>query len=351
MKKKDEFRNWLEQGGAKSPKARDTRVSRIRSLERKLEELEMPFQDLDEAWKADSFGSLRERLGQMRQDARDGGQDYRILMPNSEKPDGRISDYLAFLKQYGRFLDGEPPGPARDADRVRQHVLEHYLEPARKEERRQIDVLVSDVNEALDLNQAWPNICQTLAGRKFQEIAQITPPERVGAVQSSATVFRFNLRDLRIDSSALNELRHRFLAVCPDFRSFIDSGTGRAKGEKACKVAASKRVRAAIGEGGDDEALGKVVFEILKTVAQDTPLVRWQTEDSINKQHPDLLGEFYAAIGCLIRSQQTADEALSQAYDSLKALKDRGAASLTYGERLNIVFSVLSMVRPGEVAP
>ena len=33
----------------------------------------MPFQDLDAAWKADRFESLRERLRRIREDARDGG--------------------------------------------------------------------------------------------------------------------------------------------------------------------------------------------------------------------------------------------------------------------------------------
>ena len=176
------------------------------------------------------------------------------------------------------------------------------------------------------------------------------PPERTGPEKSSATVFRFNLRELRIDSAALKELRDRFLNVCPDFRTFVEPGTGRAKDEKRYKVAASERVKAAVGEG-DAETVGKTVFEILKTVAKDGPLVRWQTEDSISKQHPELLDEFYAVIGRLIRSDQAADEALSQAHDALDALKERGAASLTYGERLNITFSALSMVRPNEAVP
>ncbi len=247
----------------------------------------MPFPDLDAAWRADRFESLRERLRRMREDARDGGQDYRILMPDAENPHNRLSNWHSWLGQYGRFLDGEPPGLAKDADLIRQYVLEHYIQPAREEGRGQAEVLVSDVNTALDLNEGWPNICQALAGRKFQELARVPPPERIGADQSSATVFRFDLSDHRVDSSALNRLRDRFLAVCPDFRSFVDSGTGWAKREKAYKVAASERVRAAVGEGGGDEALGKAVFEILKTAAKDGPFVRWQTEDSIAKRHPE----------------------------------------------------------------
>ena len=239
----------------------------------------MPFPDLDAAWKADRFESLRERLRRMWEDARDGGQDYRILMPDAEKPHNRLSNWRSWLKQYGRFLDGEPPRLAKDADLIRQYVLENYIQAAREEGRGQAEVLVRDVNTALGLNEAWPNICQALAGLKFQELAQVPPPERIGADQSSATVFRFDLRDRRINSSALNQLRKRFLAVCPDFRSFVDPGTGWAKKEKAYKVAATERVRSAVGKGGDDEALGKAVFEILKTAAKDGPFVRWQTED------------------------------------------------------------------------
>ena len=351
MTKESAFKKWLEQGGAQAVAAQDTRVYAIRTIEQKLQELGMPFRDLDAAWEADRFESLRERLGRMREDARRGGQDYRILMPGSKNPHKRLSSWHRWLGQYGRFLDGEPPGPARDADRIRQHVLEQYVEPAREEGRGQAEVLVRDVNTALGLKEAWPNICQALAGRKFQDLARIPPPERIGADQSSATVFRFDLRDRRIDSSALNELRRRFVAACPDFRSFVDPGSGWAKHEKTYKVEASELVRTALGDGGDDEALGRAVFDILESAAKDGPHVRWQTKDKIAKQQPELLGEFHAIVGRLIRSDRPAAEALSQGFDALDALKEKGAKSLTYGERLNIVFSSLSMVRPGEAAP
>ena len=351
MARENEFKVWLEQGGASAVAGRNTRAFAVRTIERKLDELGVPFRDLDEAWKADRFESLSERPRRMREDARNGGQDYRILMPDSENPLKRLSSWRSWLGQYGRFLAGEPPGSAKDADRIRQYVLEHYIEPARKEGRRRAEVLVREVNTALNLNEAWPNICQALAGRKFGELAQVPPPERIGADQSPATVFRFDLSVRIVDTAALDQLRDRFLAVCPDFKSFADPGTGWAEREKAYKAAASKRVQAAHADAGDDEALGKAVFEILKTAAKDGPLVRWQTEDSIAKQHPELLGEFHAVIGHLIRSRQVAEEALSQAFDALETLSNRGAKSLTYGERLNIVFSSLSMVRLDEAAP
>lgn len=193
MTKEHKFKTWLEQGGAQTEAGRNSRAYAIRTIERNLSALGMPHRDLDEAWEADRFEALRERLRKIREDARTGGQDYRILMPDSDNPHNRLSNWGSWLGQYGRFLAGDPPGAAKDADRIRQYVLEHYIEPAREEGREHVDVLVRDVNEALGLKEAWPNICQALAGRIFQDMAQLPEPERIGADQSSATVFRFKL--------------------------------------------------------------------------------------------------------------------------------------------------------------
>ena len=351
MTKVDAFKTWLERAGANSRKARNVRAFAIRKIEAKLEELGVPFQDLDAAWEADRFKSVLERLHGMREDAKEGGQDYRILMPDSEKPHGRLSNWRRWLTQYGQFLGNEAPRPKRDADRIRLYALEQFIEPAREEGRGQVDVPVSDVHGALELKKAWPNVCGALAGHKFLALAQVPPPERIGPAQSSATVFRFDLRESRVNRSALDDLRDRFLATCPDFRSFIDPGEGWAKVEKAYKLDASRLVQAALEEGGSDESLGLAVFEILKSAAKDGPLVRWQTEDSIAKENPELLGEFHAVIGRLVRSDQPAGEALTQAHDAFCALKERGATKLTYGERLNILFSALAMVRRLEAVP
>ena len=113
MTTEDEYKTWLEEGGAKSADARNSRTFAIRTIEQKLEELGMPFPDLDAAWKEDCFESLRKRLRRMQEDARDGGQDYRILMPKSKKPLNRLASWSRYLGQYGRFLDGEPPGPTK----------------------------------------------------------------------------------------------------------------------------------------------------------------------------------------------------------------------------------------------
>ncbi len=112
MIEKEAFLTWLEQGGAESTKSRNSRFKAIQKIEQKLGKLGMPFRDLDSAWKADEFESLRDRLRRMREDAKEGGKDYRILMPISENPHKRLSNHYNWLKQYGRFLAGEHPGSA-----------------------------------------------------------------------------------------------------------------------------------------------------------------------------------------------------------------------------------------------
>ena len=216
MVQENAFNTWLEQGGARDENGRRTRINGIRTIERKLDELRLPFRDLDEAWEADRFESLNQRLRRMREDARDGGQDYRILMPDSDNPHNRLNNFPTWLGQYGRFLAGEPPGPAKDADRIRQYALERYIEPAREEGLTQAEILVRDVNEGLGLNKAWPNICQALSGPRFRELAEVPPPERIGAEKSSATIFRFDLSD-------------KTASAAPDTDAPLDVSESRAK--------------------------------------------------------------------------------------------------------------------------
>lgn len=190
--REDGFKSWLEAGGANSKNSRDTRSYAVRTIENNLAKLGSPFSDLDEAWKSDRFVQLLQKLEELREDFLAGGTEYKVLMPQAEKPGNRLLNSRAWLNQYGQFLSGEPRG-GKDADRIRQYVLEHYIEPSRERESETVDVLVRDVNDALDLNQAWPNICQAISGPKFLELADVQVPERIGANQSSATVFRFRL--------------------------------------------------------------------------------------------------------------------------------------------------------------
>jgi 5-methylcytosine-specific restriction protein B len=189
-----EFKRWLQDGGAVAEDAINTRIYAIRTIERNLKELGSPHDTLDSAYRLDQFTQLRQRIADMRTEEAIARQDYRILMPQSLKPLNRLSSWRSWLGLYGRFLSGEVRAP-RDADRIRQYVLDHYIEPARERDDPSVDVLVRDVNTALGLKDGWPNISQSLNGPIFQEFADVAAPERIGADASPATVFRFHFDD------------------------------------------------------------------------------------------------------------------------------------------------------------
>ena len=195
-----EFKAWLQENGANSQNARNTRAYAIRKIESAMAEMGSPHGDLEAAWEADEFAQLRARLKEIKSDAQAGGQDYRILMPESENPTKRLSSWGSWLAQYGRFLDQAAAPETVIADRIREFVLERYISPARQAGEIRVEILVREVNDVMQLNEAWPNICQVLEGPKFQSVAEVAPPQRIGAKQSPATVYHFSLEQLDIQT-------------------------------------------------------------------------------------------------------------------------------------------------------
>src|SRR3546814_709740 len=175
-----EFREWLEANGANTEAGRNTRSYAVRTVEAKLSELGFEQSTLDEILQADLFSDLRQAITELRRDFDQGGKRYKILMPNSERPRNRLSSWQSWLGQYERFLKGFATGDS-DADKIRLHVLESYIEPAREREDETVELIVKTVNDALGLNQAWPNICQAMRGRKFLDLADVPPPQSFGA--------------------------------------------------------------------------------------------------------------------------------------------------------------------------
>lgn len=72
-----------------------------------------------------------------------------------------------------RWSDRLSPGGI-DADRIRRHALEQYIEPARARGDTSVTIAVRAVNDALGLKEGWPNICQALAGRRLLEMAALS---------------------------------------------------------------------------------------------------------------------------------------------------------------------------------
>ncbi len=108
-----EFRAWLEKGNW-TDKSVSHRVSVVKSLERLESGLDDGHANLEEAFADDAFAALLNILIDFKNDAKSGGQNYRALMPSSDKPIRRLSNAISFLKQYARFLEGQPPPKSSD---------------------------------------------------------------------------------------------------------------------------------------------------------------------------------------------------------------------------------------------
>lgn len=186
-----EFRKWLEIRGAKTQAGLNSRIYAVKTIERNLVELGSPHADLGTAYKADGFAQLRQRIKQIRRDAKDNGDDYRLLMPDSEQPLNRLSNWNSWLGQYGRFLSGDDS----QADDIRDYVLENYITPARERGDANVTVVVGPLNNEMGLYMAWPNICQALDGKKFQELADVPPPMSEGPKKSTTRKYTFILTE------------------------------------------------------------------------------------------------------------------------------------------------------------
>lgn len=96
--------------------------------------------------------------------------------------------------------DGAPVKPPKpydhlicEADRIRLCALNYFIEPAREGGANQVSIRAGDLDAAMGLKDALPNICQALAGEKFQQLAQVPPPTYTEPNPSSSTIFTFKL--------------------------------------------------------------------------------------------------------------------------------------------------------------
>ena len=71
------------------------------------------------------------------------------------------------------------------ADRVRRHVIERYIKPARSEGRTQVTVRAGDVHKELGLAAKLPIVCTSLDAERFWDDAGVTLIARRGPLQGA----------------------------------------------------------------------------------------------------------------------------------------------------------------------
>lgn len=90
------------------------------------------------------------------------------------------------------------------ADRIRLCALNYFIEPAREQGANEVSIRASDLAVAMDMKDAFPNICQALGGEKFQKFAKVSQPSSTEPNPSSSTTFTYKLIAQREASSVID---------------------------------------------------------------------------------------------------------------------------------------------------
>ena len=79
------------------------------------------------------------------------------------------------------------------ADRIRQHVRDEIIQPARLSGLSTVHVCARDVHQALGLHNRLPAVCAALDADKFLDYAQVNLVERSGPMQGSTAEWIFTI--------------------------------------------------------------------------------------------------------------------------------------------------------------
>ncbi len=126
--------------------------------------------------------------------------------------------------------------------------------PARKREPRSISIRAGALHDEMGLSRNWANVCQVLAGKKFQEMARVSPPSREGPEKSTTTTFTFRLEPQQIESGKVMSRATNLILYGPP-------GTGKTY------ATANVAVRICLGE--DEAALLERDRDTLMDVYED----------------------------------------------------------------------------------
>lgn len=109
------------------------------------------------------------------------------------------------------------------AERIRQHLIAHYVDPARKRNDVAVTIRAGDVHKELGLSSQLPNVCQVIKGEKFRAATGLGKPEILSGPASGRggnMVYRFILTSGQQAQKSLSDeqILARFDGN-PDFRS------------------------------------------------------------------------------------------------------------------------------------
>lgn len=185
------FREMLLARG-NTPTGVETRISYLKTIEKNLSGLRLPFVDLDEAFETDRLTSVVDAVRGLIADQKEGGTAYRLIFPQSVNPRNRLRNLPTFLKHYRDYRSSGGMADS-DAGRIRQYALKHFVEPARERGDASVTIRAGHLHNELGLTNAHANVCRALRGRLFRNLAAVGEPTVTGPENNSTTTFVFNL--------------------------------------------------------------------------------------------------------------------------------------------------------------
>ena len=108
-------------------------------------------------------------------------------------------DYFTYLGQgyyklNQKYLKISEDRMLRPSDRVRDHVKNNYIDPARKEGKKSISIRAGDIHKELGFSRRIPVVCSALRSRKLSKNCGIELTYVGGPNNSASTTYTYRLQ-------------------------------------------------------------------------------------------------------------------------------------------------------------
>jgi len=80
-----------------------------------------------------------------------------------------------------------------DADAIREHCRQHYVEPARERGDLVVGIRAGDVHAALSLSQRYGAVCSAIGAELFERHARVKRIAIEGPVNGGNTLFVYRI--------------------------------------------------------------------------------------------------------------------------------------------------------------
>jgi hypothetical protein len=80
-----------------------------------------------------------------------------------------------------------------DAERIRDYCIKNFILPGRKIHAKIIEIHAKEVHDGLSLTNSFPNVCQALQSKKFEELANCKLIKTTEPNPSSTCIMTFEI--------------------------------------------------------------------------------------------------------------------------------------------------------------